>query len=217
MGTSNSGVSANEDKVMTTTLYQYKIVRAHQFGASLEDTNQRFRELGKDGFELVQVDNGFAYFKRAYQVENTNKVEPQEEKKELVPMAEIKTHGKNRLTPSLIRNAMQKFNGNRLLAAEYLHVAYTTLLNNIKKFGMVEEFKKREQFIQKAETRPASEKEYMCQLLEKYNGSRTLVAQEMGISERTMYRKMHDYELTQEFPVKGSRTIDNSTLQNPNK
>ncbi|NPV13160.1 MAG: hypothetical protein HPY57_15445 [Ignavibacteria bacterium] len=39
------------------------------------------------------------------------------------------------------------------------------------------------------------EKEMIKKALEKYNGKRKLAAQELGISERTLYRKIKEYEL----------------------
>jgi transcriptional regulator with PAS, ATPase and Fis domain len=52
-----------------------------------------------------------------------------------------------------------------------------------------------EEFVEESFSLADKEKEMIMKALEKYNGKRKLAAQELGISERTLYRKIREFEL----------------------
>ena len=52
-----------------------------------------------------------------------------------------------------------------------------------------------EEFVEESLSLADKEKEMIMKALEKYNGKRKLAAQELGISERTLYRKIKEFEL----------------------
>jgi transcriptional regulator with PAS, ATPase and Fis domain len=52
-----------------------------------------------------------------------------------------------------------------------------------------------EEIIEESLSLTGKEIEMIKKALEKYNGKRKLAAQELGISERTLYRKIKEYEI----------------------
>ena len=52
-----------------------------------------------------------------------------------------------------------------------------------------------EEFVEESLSLADKEKELILKALEKYNGKRKLAAQELGISERTLYRKIKEFEI----------------------
>ncbi len=50
-----------------------------------------------------------------------------------------------------------------------------------------------EEFVEESLSLEDQEKELICKALEKYNGKRKKAAEELGISERTLYRKIKEY------------------------
>ncbi len=52
-----------------------------------------------------------------------------------------------------------------------------------------------EEFVEESYSLADKEKEMILKALEKYNGKRKLAAQELGISERTLYRKIKEFEI----------------------
>lgn len=49
------------------------------------------------------------------------------------------------------------------------------------------------------------EKAYILEALEYYEGNRTQAAAALGITIKTLYNKMHEFELFEKFSVKDSR------------
>ena len=52
-----------------------------------------------------------------------------------------------------------------------------------------------EEFVEESLSLADKEKEMIQKALEKYSGKRKLAAQELGISERTLYRKIKEFEI----------------------
>ena len=52
-----------------------------------------------------------------------------------------------------------------------------------------------EEFVEESLSLEDKEKELICKALEKHNGKRKYAAQELGISERTLYRKIKEYNI----------------------
>ena len=120
--------------------YKYELVTIPQ-NVTNSIVNQ-FEQLGYDGYELITVDHGIAYFKKEINI--------QDREIDDIPVA-----------PTPVMVEPQKEN--------------------------------------EPELRPVSEKDYIIQLLYKHGFNRIVVANEMGISVRTLYRKMEHYALTEQF------------------
>ena len=52
-----------------------------------------------------------------------------------------------------------------------------------------------EEFVEESLSLEEKEKELITKALNKYNGKRKLAANELGISERTLYRKIKEYDI----------------------
>ena len=55
-----------------------------------------------------------------------------------------------------------------------------------------------EEIIEESLSLEAKEKELIIKALQKHNGKRKYASQELGISERTLYRKIKEYDLNEE-------------------
>jgi transcriptional regulator with PAS, ATPase and Fis domain len=61
-----------------------------------------------------------------------------------------------------------------------------------------EDIQDTEEIIEESLSLEEKEKEYILKALQKHSGKRKYAAQELGISERTLYRKIKEYELNEE-------------------
>jgi DNA-binding NtrC family response regulator len=111
------------------TVFQYKIVPIVSNG--IDTITADFRMIGQEGYELVQINNGIAYFKR--------KVELQDGQACHIETQVVK-HNNEDVRPIneklYIIETLDKFNGHKCKAAAVMGISYNTLLRKIKKYSL---------------------------------------------------------------------------------
>lgn len=118
------------------TVFQYKIIPI--VNNDIDSITAEFRMIGQEGYELVQINNNLAYFKRKVELQNEQTCTT-----ETKVIAEPKRNDEN-IRPTdeklYIIETMDKFNGHKRKAASTMGISYETLLRKIKKYGLTEKY-----------------------------------------------------------------------------